>query len=125
MPAPGLFRLILCWKRFAASGSSCIGQDCGLYSHRLGTIVVCMGLTVCPTAIVAAPLAVVWGNLVQWERYAGWADVQPERVEPAGPAAAGQTIHFAGKALALTLRFVFKVEAIDPDRHQIDLHVFF
>ncbi len=84
-----------------------------------------MGLTVCPTAIVAAPLAVVWGNLVQWERYAGWADVQPERVEPAGPAAAGQTIHFAGKALGLTMRFIFKVEAIDPDRHQIDLHVFF
>ena len=84
-----------------------------------------MGLTVCPTGIVAAPLAVVWGNLVQWERYAGWAGVQPERVEPAGPAAPGQTIHFAGKVLWCTMRFIGKVEAIDPDRHQIDLHGFF
>ena len=84
-----------------------------------------MGLTVCPAAIVAAPLAVVWGNLVQWERYAGWAGVHPERVEPAGPAAPGQTIHFAGRALWRTMRFIGKVEAIDPDRHQIDLHGFF
>ena len=28
-----------------------------------------MGLTVCPAAVVAAPVEVVWENLVQWERY--------------------------------------------------------
>jgi hypothetical protein len=37
-----------------------------------------MGLSVCPAAIVAAPVEVVWGNLVQWERYFEWADVQAE-----------------------------------------------
>jgi hypothetical protein len=48
-----------------------------------------MGLSVCPAAIVAAPVGVVWANLVQWERYFEWADVQVERREPEGPATVG------------------------------------
>jgi hypothetical protein len=84
-----------------------------------------MGLSVCPAAVVAAPVEVVWANLVEWERYAEWADVQAERVEPEGPATAGQTIYFAGKALGRTLHFTFKVEEVNPERHQLGLHVFF
>src|SRR5690349_2253910 len=87
-----------------------------------------MGLTVCPAAIVAAPVEVVWRNLVEWERYAEWADVQPDRIEPEGPATVGQTIYFAGKAFGRTLRFlhfIFKVEEVNPERHQLGLHVFF
>jgi len=80
-----------------------------------------MGLSVCPVAIVAAPVEVVWANLTQWERYADWADVQVAHREPAGPAAAGQTIQFSG----MGLRFTFQVEAVDPATHQLDLHVFF
>jgi len=84
-----------------------------------------MGLTVCPAAIVAAPVEVVWENLVQWERYAEWADVLAERVEPEGPATIGQTISFAGKAFGRTLHFTFKVEEVNPERHQLGLHAFF
>ena len=84
-----------------------------------------MGLTVCPTAVVAAPVEMVWKNLIQWERYAEWADVKAERLEPAGPATVGQTITFAGKAFGRTLHFIFKVEEVDPTRHQLGLHVFF
>ena len=84
-----------------------------------------MGLTVCPTAVVAAPVEVVWENLVQWERYVDWADVQVERVEPEGPATAGQTIYFGGKALGRTWHFIFKVEEVNPERHQLGLHAFF
>ncbi|MGO8947242.1 MAG: SRPBCC family protein [Ktedonobacterales bacterium] len=84
-----------------------------------------MGLTVCPTAIVAAPVEVVWENLVQWERYSEWADVQVERSEPEGPATVGQTIYFAGKAFGRTWHFIFKVEEVNHERHQLDLHVFF
>ena len=80
-----------------------------------------MGLTVCPVAVVAAPVEVVWGNLVQWERYSEWADVQVERIEPEGPATVGQTIYFTGMAL----HFIFKVEEVNPERHQLGLHVFF
>jgi len=86
-----------------------------------------MGLTVCPVAVVAAPVEVIWGNLVHWERYSEWfsADLQVERSEPAGPATVGQTITFAGKAFGHTLHFIFKVEAVNPENHQLDLHAFF
>ena len=80
-----------------------------------------MGLSVCPVAIVAAPVEVVWANLTRWERYSEWADVRVKRVEPQGPAAAGQTVHFTG----MGLRFTFKVKAIDRATHQLDVHVFF
>jgi hypothetical protein len=86
-----------------------------------------MGLTVCPAAIVAAPVEVVWRNLVQWERYSEWfsADLQAERLEPEGPATVGQTINFAGKTLGRTWHFIFKVEEVNPERHQLGLHAFF
>ena len=84
-----------------------------------------MGLTVCPAAIVAAPVEVVWENLVQWERYSEWADVQVERIEPEGPITVGQTIYFTGKALGRTWHFIFKVEEINPERHRLGLHVLF
>ncbi len=83
-----------------------------------------MGLTVCPAAVVAAPVEVVWGNLVQWERYSEWADVQVERSEPEGPATVGQTIYFGGKAFGRTLHFIFKVEEVNPERYQLGSHAF-
>lgn len=60
-----------------------------------------MGLSVCPLAIVAAPVEVVWANFTEWERYSEWADVRVKRAEPEGPAAAGQTVHFTGHGLGL------------------------
>jgi hypothetical protein len=84
-----------------------------------------MGLTVCPAAVVAVPVEVVWENLVQWERYSEWADVQVERLEPEGPTTVGKTISFTGKAFGRTLRFRFTVEAVNPERHQLGLHAFF
>lgn len=86
-----------------------------------------MGLTVCPTAVVAAPIEVVWANLVQWERYSEWfsADIQIERSEPEGPATIGQTTYFAGKVLGRTLHFIFKVDEVNPERRQLSLHAYF
>ena len=84
-----------------------------------------MSLTVCHAATVAAPIEVVWGNLVQWERYSEWADVQVEHSEPEGPASVSQTIYFTGKAFGRTLHFIFKVEEVNPERHQLGLHAFF
>jgi hypothetical protein len=84
-----------------------------------------MGLSVCPTAVVAAPVEVVWANLVRWERYSEWADVQAERIEPKGPATAGQTIAFGGKAFGRTLHFLFKIEEVNPERHRLSMHAFF
>ncbi len=76
-----------------------------------------MGLSICPAAVVAPPVAVVWEILVQWEHYSEWADAHPERIEPEGPATVGQTISFAGKALSHTWRFSFKVEEINKENN--------
>ncbi len=86
-----------------------------------------MGLTVCPGAVVATPVEVIWRNLIHWERYCEWFDrsVQVEWCEPEGPAAVGQTIYFAGKALGRTWHFTFKVEEVDPERYRFGLHAFF
>jgi hypothetical protein len=86
-----------------------------------------MGLTVCPAAVVAAPVEVVWENLIHWERYSAWFDrsLQLEQREPDGPATVGQTISFAGKAFGFTARFLFKVEEVNPERRQLGLHAFF
>ena len=84
-----------------------------------------MSLAVCPAANVAAPVEVVWANLVQWERYLEWADVQVLRSEPEGNASAGQTIIFGGKSIARVLQFTFKVEEVDPERHQLSGYAFF
>jgi len=86
-----------------------------------------MGFTVCPAAVVAAPVEVVWENLIHWERYSEWFDrsLKVERLEPDGPATVGQTISFAGKAFGRTLHFIFKVEEVNPERHQFGVHAFF
>lgn len=84
-----------------------------------------MSLLACPAAIVAAPVKVVWENLIQWERFSEWADVRLERCEPEGPATPGQTIKFSRKLVGLTLHFSFKVEEVDPENHQLGLHGFF
>src|SRR5512135_170884 len=85
-----------------------------------------MGLAVCPAAIVAAPVEVVWENLVQWERYGDWAGMQVEPVEPDGPATVGQTVYFNVKALGRNWHAAFiKVEEINPDSHQFGIHAFF
>jgi hypothetical protein len=84
-----------------------------------------MGLSVCPAAVVAAPVEVVWRNLVQWERYLEWADVRVQRCEPEGPATAGQTVCFGPRFLGRILHFTFKVKEVDPERHQLGGHAFF
>jgi hypothetical protein len=84
-----------------------------------------MGVSACPAAIVAAPIEVVWANLVQWERYIEWADVRVERREPEGPASTGQTITFGGRPFGRMLQFMFKVEAVNHERHCLELHAYF
>jgi hypothetical protein len=86
-----------------------------------------MGLTVCPAAVVAAPIEVVWENIIHWERYSEWFDrsLRVDRSEPGGPATVGQTIFFSGKAFGLTAHFLFKVEEVDPERHQLGPHAYF
>jgi Polyketide cyclase / dehydrase and lipid transport len=84
-----------------------------------------MSLTVCPADVVAAPVEVVWEQLVQPARYSEWADAQVERIEPEGPATAGQTIYLTSRKLGRAWHIVFKVEVVDAQHHQIGLHALF
>ncbi len=64
-------------------------------------------------------------NLVQPTRYSEWADAHVEGMEPEGPATAGQTIHLTSKRLGHVWRILFKVEEVNPEKHQIGLHALF
>ena len=78
-----------------------------------------MSLNVCPAAVVAAPVEVVWALLADPIRFSEWADAQVECVEPPGPTSVGQTITLTSPALCRRWRVVFQVEQVDPVHHQL------
>jgi len=80
-----------------------------------------MTISVCPVATVAAPPEHVWALLMAPETYSEWWDAQTERVEPPGPAAAGQLISATSKALGRRWPVSTAVLAIDPQRRILDL----
>jgi hypothetical protein len=51
-----------------------------------------MTVSVCPIAIVAAPLEQVWALLANPSSYALWWDAQTDVIVPEGPTRAGQTV---------------------------------
>ena len=82
-----------------------------------------MGLSVCPAASVAAPVEDVWALLANPAKYGEWADAHVERVVPEGPVTPGQMIYLTSKAFGRTWPVVFKIEMVDPDKHQVQEHV--
>lgn len=83
-----------------------------------------MGLNVCPAAIVAAPVEVVW-QLVQPARLSEWVDGRVEGPIPEGPPFVGQTFSAVSRALGRDWRADFKVEKVDVARHQLAMDVRF
>ena len=78
-----------------------------------------MPVSVCPAAIVAAPVEDVWELLAQPSRYEEWADAHIERVEPEGPAVEGQKIYAISSAFGKRWQVHFVVKKINLARHQI------
>jgi hypothetical protein len=81
-----------------------------------------MGLNVCPAAIVAAPVEVVW-DLLRPERLSEWADGQVEAPVPEGPAVVGQIFHVTSKAFGRNWHAYFTIEKVNPEKHQLAMHV--
>ena len=75
-----------------------------------------MGLSICPAAVVAAPVEIVWELLSDPVLRDTWWRVRTERVVPEGKASAGQVIYLKNP---LGRRGTLKVESVDPDKHQI------
>jgi hypothetical protein len=82
-----------------------------------------MAVSVCPTDRVHAPVEQVWELLMRPAGYGRFWDLTVERVEPDGPAAAGQ--RFAGWTRALGRRWPIDGEVleVDAERHQIRLRM--
>ena len=80
-----------------------------------------MSISVCPVAIVNAPVKRVWKFLSEPANYALWWDAHTLSIIPEGHAQAGQKIH------AQTVEFGMKwdvnlfVDTVDEAKHQIDL----
>ena len=76
----------------------------------------------CPTAIVNAPLDLVWGLLMNTAGWGQFYDLRVMSVEPPGFAAPGQRlIGVPGRGL-LPLRITFDFIEVDPVRHRLNFH---
>ncbi len=78
-----------------------------------------MPVSVCPAAIVAAPVEDLWELLAQPSRYEEWADFQTERIEPEGPTVEGQTIYGSSSAFGKRWDVTLHIEKVNPGKHQV------
>lgn len=78
-----------------------------------------MSFTVCPAAVIAAPVESVWELLTEPTLRDEWWDARTARVEPEGTASPGQVIYL--KTLPVVRRWdaTLTVERVVPDKHQI------
>jgi hypothetical protein len=83
-----------------------------------------MSLNVCPAAIVAAPVEVVW-DLLRPARLSEWVDGRVEAPVPEGPVIVGQTFRVVSKALGRNWHATFTVEKVNPEKHQLAMQVIF
>ncbi len=75
-----------------------------------------MDLTVCPAAVIAAPVETVWELLTDPALRDTWWNARTERVVPDGKAAPGQVIYLKNR---LGRHGTLTVEAVNPQKHQI------
>jgi uncharacterized protein YndB with AHSA1/START domain len=82
-----------------------------------------MVVSVCPAAIVAAPVEDVWELLTQTSKYDSWWDAHLERSEPEGPATPGQMVYATTNAFGKRWDVSFVIRSVDPAKHKIQFDV--
>ena len=82
-----------------------------------------MSFTLCPAAVVAAPVESVWEMLYEPGLYDKWWDASMERIVPEGKASPGQVLYAKTWALGRKWDVTLKIEMVNPEKHQIQLHV--
>ena len=80
-----------------------------------------MSISTCPIASVNAPVEQVWRLLADPARYSLWWDAQTRSIVPAGPAQPGQRIFAQTAGLGKRWGVHITVQAVAPDKHQLDL----
>jgi hypothetical protein len=76
-------------------------------------------LSVCPSAIVNAPVEKVWQVLANTSAYDAWWDARTERLDPPGPAVPGQTIYASSAGLGRRWALALQIEMVDTVKHQL------
>jgi uncharacterized protein YndB with AHSA1/START domain len=78
-----------------------------------------MGVTVCPAAVVAAPVESVWELLYEPTLYDEWWDMHTERIAPEGKVTPGQMLHGKTRGLGRDWDVNIKIEAVNPQKHRV------
>ena len=79
-----------------------------------------MRVSVCPSAIVEAPVERVWEVVTSPDGFDTWTDATLVTAKPAGPARPGQRLRLE-TAFGRRLPVVIDVLDVDPDRHLLHL----
>ena len=80
-------------------------------------------LSVCPSAVVDAPIDRVWDLVTRPEGFDLWTDATLVSAEPHGHASAGQELHLVTRALGWTFAIGISVREVDEVRHRLGLVV--
>ena len=80
-----------------------------------------MSLSVCPIAVVEAPMEDVWELMSHPATYTSWSDAVVDYVVPEGAAQAGQHVEAHTRLPWLKLPVRIEVRGVDPTRHTLDL----
>src|SRR5690348_6731500 len=78
-------------------------------------------LSVCPSALVEAPVERVWSLVARPEGYDRWVDAALVAAEPDGPVQPGQQLHLVTRELGWTFAITFHVDEVDAERHRLHL----
>lgn len=76
-------------------------------------------VSVCPSAIVEAPVARVWELLTRPEGFHLWTDAALVAAEPPGEARPGQELHLVTKAFGWTFAVRISVREVDAERRRL------
>lgn len=82
-----------------------------------------MNLSICPAAVVAAPVESVWELLADPALYDEWWDARAERIVPEGKAVPGQVVYGKASAFGIKGNVTLRVEMVNPIKHQIQFLV--
>jgi uncharacterized protein YndB with AHSA1/START domain len=76
-------------------------------------------LSVCPAAVVDAPVDKVWELLTRPEGFDLWADAKVVAAEPEEPARPGQRLHLVARALGWGFAVTIAVREVDVEGRRL------
>jgi len=77
----------------------------------------------CPSALVNAPVEIVWRLLTDPGAWGRFYDLRVTRVEPPGLATEGQTVYCESGPQFLYLKLTFEYIRVDPVRHLLNFDI--